>query len=455
MTSPPPDPPHQPVIIGSSGPHGPETADDHGEVQTFVLPDLGEGLTEAEILAWRVAEGDEVGVDDIVVEVETAKAAVEVPCPYAGTVVTLHGSVGDMVPVGRPLLTVAPPADPASPAGDSYRTEERAGSGAVLVGYGTGAAGGRRHRGRAQRPPASGTPRVISPVVRRLARDGGLDVARLAGSGPHGLVLRRDGEAALTAPAAAHDHVDFAAAEGGEVDMIMGTDEVRTPLRGVRRTVADKLTRSRREIPDATTWVDVDATGLLEAREALRAAHPDRAIGLLALLARFVVAGLRRHPELNARVEHDGDAVEIVQLAYVNLGFAAQTDRGLVVPVVRDAHRMTTLDLADELARLTGLARDGRLGTRDLTGGTFTLNNYGVFGVDGSTPIINHPEAALLGIGRIIDKPWVVDGSLAVRKVTQLSLTFDHRVCDGGIAGGFLRYVADCVERPIGLLAEL
>jgi pyruvate dehydrogenase E2 component (dihydrolipoamide acetyltransferase) len=408
---------------------------------TFTLPDLGEGLTEAEIVAWRVAEGDEVGVDDIVVDVETAKAAVEVPCPYAGTVVRLHGSVGDMIPVGRPLLTVEP-------------NDDRAGSGAVLVGYGTEHADGRPRRARRQpsaepSPDAAGqaersAPRVISPVVRRLARDGGLDVARLAGTGPDGLVLRRDVETALTA-----------LPRTDEVPVPSATEQVRIPLRGVRRTVADKLARSRREIPDATTWVDVDATGLVEARDTLRAAYPDRAVGVLALLARFVVAGLRRHPELNAHVEHDGDTVEIVQAGYVNLGFAAQTDRGLVVPVVRDAHRMTTLELGDELSRLTGLARDGRLSPHDLTGGTFTVNNYGVFGVDGSTPIINHPEAGLLGVGRIVDKPWVVDGALAVRKVTQLSLTFDHRVCDGAIAGGFLRYVADCVERPVGLLAEL
>ncbi|HJU96554.1 MAG TPA: dihydrolipoamide acetyltransferase family protein [Jiangellaceae bacterium] len=409
---------------------------------TFTLPDLGEGLTEAEIVAWRVAEGDNVGVDDIVVEVETAKAAVEVPCPYAGTVVTLHGSVGDMVPVGRPLLTVEP-------------NEDHAGSGAVLVGYGTEHGDGRRRHGRGRAPstepspgaaekPERSAPRVISPVVRRLARDRGLDVARLAGSGPDGLVLRRDVESALTAAPVADD-----------VPTPAATDEVRIRLRGVRRAAVDTLTRSRREIPDTTTWVDADATGLVEARDALRAAYPDCSIGLLALLARFVVAGLRRHPELNARVEHDGDTIEIVQPGHVNLGFAAQTDRGLVVPVVRDAHRMTTLQLADELTRLTGSARDGRIGPRDLTGGTFTLNNYGVFGVDGSTPIINHPEAALLGVGRIVDKPWVVDGELAVRKVTQLSLTFDHRVCDGGVAGGFLRFVADCVERPLGLLAEL
>lgn len=226
-------------------------------------------------------------------------------------------------------------------------------------------------------------------------------------------------------------------------------EDKRIPLRGVRRTVADKLSRSRTEIPDATTWVDVDATGLAEAREALRSSHPG--VGLMALLARFVVAGLVRYPELNSSVEGD----EIVQYGHINLGFAAQTDRGLVVPVIHDADRMTTVQLGHEIARLTGAARDGKLEAADLTGGTITLNNYGVFGVDGSTPIINHPEAALLGVGRIVDKPWVVDGELAVRKVTQLSLTFDHRVCDGGTAGGFLRYVADCVERPLALLADL
>ena len=236
--------------------------------------------------------------------------------------------------------------------------------------------------------------------------------------------------------------------------MIAGEDEaaaVRIPLRGIRRSTAEKLARSRREIPDVSTWVDVDATGLIDARESLRAADPDHPIGLLALLARFVVAGLRRYPELNARV----DGTEIVQLRHVNLGFAAQTERGLVVPVVRSAHRMTTTELAAEIDRLTALARTGTLDPTDLTGGTITLNNFGVFGVDGSTPIINHPEVALIGVGRIVDKPWVVDGVLAVRKVAQLSLTFDHRVCDGAVAGGFLRYVADCVERPVGMLADL
>jgi pyruvate dehydrogenase E2 component (dihydrolipoamide acetyltransferase) len=173
----------------------------------------------------------------------------------------------------------------------------------------------------------------------------------------------------------------------------------------------------------------------------------------MALFARICTVGLRRFPELNSSV--DAQRGEILQYPHLNLGFAAQTERGLVVPVVRGAHQLTYTQLQAEMTRLTAQARAGELAPASLTGGTFTLNNYGVFGVDGSTPIINHPEAAILGIGRIVDKPWVVDGQLAVRKVTQLSLSFDHRVCDGGTAGGFLRYVADCVENPAILLADL
>jgi 2-oxoisovalerate dehydrogenase E2 component (dihydrolipoyl transacylase) len=439
----------------------------HADLSVFNLPDLGEGLTEAEIINWRVGEGDQVQVDDVVVEVETAKAAVEVPCPYAGTVAALHGKPGEMIAVGSPLLSIAPPSDPAVRAAETHRQEERAGSGAVLVGYGT-APGTRSSRRRARRsatrPASSGparstengsggtlassaAPRVISPVVRRLLSDHGLDLSTLTGSGPAGVILRRDVDAAIERAAAPVDERRVAPQlhdrRGG------GGEERRIELRGIRRAVAEKMARSRREIPDVTTWVDVDATGVVDAREALRRTHPD--VGLMALLARFVVAGLARFPELNSSVEGD----EIVQHGQVNLGFAAQTGRGLVVPVVKDAGTMTTVLLGAEITRLTTAAREGRLEPAELTGGTVTLNNYGVFGVDGSTPIINHPEAALLGVGRIVDKPWVVDGQLAVRKVTQLSLTFDHRVCDGSTAGGFLRYVADCVERPVGLLADL
>ncbi len=435
--------------------------------QVFRLPDLGEGLTEAEIIEWQVGPGDEVTVDQTVVVVETAKATVEVPCPYAGQVLTLHPETGQSLEVGQPLITVGSPSAAGEPGPDGsptgheqYREEERAGtssgSGSVLVGYGTGH-GQRRRRRRtvaatpaadgAGRPSSTGEQRggqairVISPLVRRLAAVHRVDLATLQPSRTDGILRRADVEAAVSSrePAAAS-----AGAPRGEV---------RVSLTGVRGTIADKLTRSRREIPDATTWVDVDATELMATKDAIAAALPDAGIGVLALLARMALAGLDRYPELNASV--GTDAGEIVQHGHVNLGFAAQSPRGLVVPVVRGAHTLSTTELARELRALTDAAREGSLSPAQLTGGTFTLNNYGVFGVDGSTPIINHPEAAMLGVGRIVDKPWAHQGALELRKVTQLSFTFDHRVCDGGTAGGYLRFVADCVQNPAVLLAGL
>jgi pyruvate dehydrogenase E2 component (dihydrolipoamide acetyltransferase) len=418
-------------------------------VPDFLLPDLGEGLEEAEVTAWYVRVGDQVAVDQIVAEVETAKAAVEVPIPFAGTVTALHAEPGTTVPVGAPLISVAVTAP------DDGRPEPRAAdeaSGNVLVGYGTRpsprrARGPRRPSVSARSGPAPagtsaavgfapapglavalarpGPVPVISPIVRKLARQAGLDLARVAGTGPQGLLLRRDVNQAIAARA-------------------RPPGEVRIPIRGTRRAAAEKLTRSRREIPEATVWVDADAAGLLAARAELAAQAPQAPVSLLAVAARFALAGLRRYPELNAHIEGD----EIVIPAHVHLGFAAQTERGLVVPVVRDAHLMPARELAAALGRQTAAARAGRLAPADLTGGTFTVNNYGVFGVDGSAAIINHPEVAILGLGRIIDRPWVVDGQLAVRKVTELTLAFDHRVCDGATAGGFLRYVADRVESP-------
>jgi len=515
------------------------------QVLEFKLPDLGEGLTEAEIVRWLVEVGDVVAIDQPVVEVETAKAMVEVPCPYGGVVTARFGEEGTELPVGAPLLTVAVGA-PTTGEGDE-------GSGNVLVGYGTGAPPARRRRVRPPAGPAAGGLRapstsagpessagagapagrpeperpghapavlsgggdrpvavdrgqpvsghrggavvnggaavrgdgpvpVISPLVRRLARENGVDLRELEGSGPDGLILRADVEYALRAapagrlrtpasvetfPAPVSVEPLPAPAVGDElgtpvsapgVPGMTGTSRgaaphgLRVPLRGVRGAVADKLSRSRREIPDATCWVDADATELMRARVAMNAAGGPK-ISLLALLARICTAALARFPELNSTV--DMEAREVVQLDQVHLGFAAQTERGLVVPVVRDAHARDAEGLSAEFARLTEAARAGKLTPAELTGGTFTLNNYGVFGVDGSTPIINHPEAAMLGVGRIVPKPWVHEGELAVRQVVQLSLTFDHRVCDGGTAGGFLRYVADCVEHPAVLLRTL
>ncbi|MFE5701376.1 dihydrolipoamide acetyltransferase family protein [Rhodococcus koreensis] len=404
--------------------------------QVFLLPDLGEGLTEADIAEWRIRVGDTVTIDQVVVEVETAKAAVEVPIPFEGTVISLHGDEGSTLKVGSPLITVS--GTPA--AHEQYREEEQAGSGNVLIGYGTSEDTGRRrrrvaaNREVAQAPKASAT-RVISPVVRNLARQNDLDLSRLPGSGPGGVITRADVERALaTTPES--------------------TDEQRIPIKGLRKAVADKLSTSRREIPDATTWVDVDATELVQARRTINAALPeDDKVGLMALLARLALAALARYPELNSTV--DTERNEIVRYGHVHLGIAAQTPRGLVVPVIEKADSLTTVDLARQLRDTTALAREGALPPSRLTGGTFTLNNYGVFGVDGSTPIINHPEAAILGVGRIVDKPWVVDGQLAVRKVMQVSLSFDHRVCDGGVAGGFLRLFADYIENPITVLGRL
>jgi pyruvate dehydrogenase E2 component (dihydrolipoamide acetyltransferase) len=444
-------------------------------VPDFLLPDLGEGLEEAEVTAWYVHVGDQVAVDQIVAEVETAKAAVEVPVPFAGTVTALHAEPGTTVPVGAPLISVA------AAAPDDGRPEPQAAgeaSGNVLVGYGTRpvprrARGPRRRSVSASSAPApadasaapadasaapadasaavgsapagsvpapgpavalarTGPVPVISPIVRKLARQAGLDLARVAGTGPQGLVLRRDVNQAIAA-------------------LDQPPAEIRIPIRGTRKAAAEKLSRSRREIPEATVWVDADAAGLLAARAGLAARAPQAPVSLLAVAARFAVAGLRRYPELNAHIEGD----EIVIPAHVHLGFAAQTERGLIVPVVRNAHLMPARELAEALGRKTAAARAGRLAPADVTGGTFTVNNYGVFGVDGSAAIINHPEVAILGLGRIIDRPWVVDGQLAVRKVTELTLAFDHRVCDGATAGGFLRYVADRVESPALALALL
>lgn len=492
----------------------------------FTLPDLGEGLTEAELVSWLVAEGDTVVVDQPVAEVETAKSVVEVPSRFAGTVAVLHGRPGEVLDVGAPFLSVRPAGseqggsepsaigaalgantvgaesareDAGVPAAATREDDDepvvRGGSGNVLIGYGTpgGLTGGRTRPRKGSAPralsapqtrppaeervdgaPAQPTPQdyvaplCVSPLVRKLARDAGLPLRGISGSGEKGLILRRDVEEAI-ARASKDSAVDGAGAADpgvGKVPVVVsgeGRDArsglavvERTPLRGVRRTIADAMTRSRREIPEATVWVDVDVTALVELREGIKRRTPDAVPGILAFVARFVVAGLGRYPALNSRIVTGNDGTqEIVRVDGVNLGIAAQTDRGLVVPSVRRADTMSARGLDAEIRRLAALAREGKATPSDLSSGTFTLNNYGVFGVDGSAAIINYPESAILGMGRIIDRPWVVDGQLAVRKVTELTLAFDHRVCDGGTAGGFLRFVADAMETPGGLLADL
>lgn len=498
----------------------------------FILPDLGEGLTEAEVVAWLVQPGDEVSVDQPVVELESAKSVVQLPTPIAGVVESLGGEVGQVLHAGQVLLRLAPvgasvEATDAAPethedaaavpaghaAGDSPVAAEpgiavpteAAGeeSGAVLIGYGTRTAAasarsssapsrfGRRRGGSHPEtaapapaaPPSPAAPAepssaetdhgapdehhgvlehgrhspVISPIVRRLAREHGFDASELLGSGPDGLVTRGDVEAfireldeARAAPASTPTAPTAAAAPAAKPAAAMG--DQRVPLDRLQRAAAAHFTRSRREIPEATVWVDVDATELLAAKRQLQEATGER-FGMTALVARFVVAGLKRHPSLNA--SFDAERNELVLHSAVNLGLAAQTPRGLLVPVVHGAERMSLRELRDAVQARTEQAATGAFPPDALSGGTFTLNNYGTLGVDGSAAIINHPEAAMLGIGRLVQRPWVVDGELAVRTVTELTISFDHRVCDGAEAAAFLTYVAGCIERPISLLADL
>lgn len=430
--------------------------------QIFNLPDLGEGLTEAEVVRWLVADGETVAVDQPVVEVETAKSLVEVPSPFAGVVAVRHAPEGATVDVGKPLLTVrAVAAAPGSgqSAAETYREEERAGSGNVLIGYGTSvsASSGRRRRPRSRvavaEPSASAVPLVSSPLVRRLARLNQVDLRTVKPTGAGGVIVRADVERALPAAVSSGPAAASPAPALGGSSKAAGSDssdpsstigERRIPLSGFRKAVSAALSRSRAEIPEATVWVDVDFTALWQLRESLPAGP-----GLMAYLSRFVVAALQQYPVLNARL--DVGRQEIVQLDRVDLGIAVQGQRGLVVPAVPNASSMTTSELDAAIRQVVADARAGRVNGE----GTFTLNNYGAFRVDGSAAIINHPQVAILGFGRIIDRPWVVAGELCVRKIAQMSFVFDHRVCDGGTAAGFMRAVADAIENPALVIAHL
>ena len=476
--------------------------------QVFRLPDLGEGLTEAGLVQWLVAVGDTITTDQAIAEVETAKSVVELPSPFAGVVTALHGEAGDVLQVGAPVLEVAdaaPPADsrPAETTEkDAYRTEERAGSGNVLTGYGTTerTASGRRPPRASTTPRLSPTPSssrardlaertaparehpvhsptsravdagqqrtvdaaqqravdaaqqrtvaVRSPIVRRLARDLGVDVRSIEATGADGAVTRAD---VLRAANALEGVQTQASSATGETVDGLGVAS-RERLSPMRKAISATLSRSRAEIPEATVWVDVDATELWQAR-ARMAPDGERAPSLTALVARFTLMALAEYPLLASRLSDD--ASEIVCFDGVNLGVAADTPRGLMVPVVTRAHELSVDELDAQLRELAETARAGRMPADRLRGSTFTLNNYGSLGVDGSAAIINHPEVAILGIGRMIYRPWVVEGQIVARRITQLSLVFDHRVCDGGYAAGFLRRVAELIEHPLRAFGSL
>jgi 2-oxoisovalerate dehydrogenase E2 component (dihydrolipoyl transacylase) len=401
-------------------------------VFVFDLPDLAEGTTEAQILEWLVQVGDTVTIDQDIVEVETAKAVVVIPSPTAGVVAELHGPVGAVMEVGKPLITFNTAAQTTDP-------EKKT---ANLVGYGPSS----DHRGRRRRPAATSPVDVpdempsrplAKPPVRKLAKGLGIDLGSVAGTGVGGVVTRADVEEAThTKPAAIAKPV---AAQASNTSVI--------PVTGIRRTIAQKMEMAH-AIPTASAWLDADATGLMRLRASLKKSHPDAGITPMAIVMFLTVKALNHVPVLNAHYREG----EIHTFSDVHLAFAASTDRGLLVPTARDAHNMSIVEIAAELRRLTNSARDGSIKPNELIGSTFTISNYGSLGMDGGIPLMNHPNTGILGIGAITDKAVVEAGQVVIRPTVNLSLSFDHRVCDGAEASEFLTFLAQAVADPAVLL---
>ncbi|WP_137843674.1 dihydrolipoamide acetyltransferase family protein [Microbacterium sp. 2FI] len=454
-------------------------------VQDFKLPDLGEGLPEAELVQWLVAEGDTVTLNQTIAEVETAKAVVELPSPYAGTVTTLHAGAGEVVAVGSVLISFdvgGADAAPAAPAtGVQAETKTAAEAEAEpkaepnLVGYGAAPRGSARPQRRARsasgRPAASDTavleaaphdaihadvvdapverPRS-TPPVRALAKQLGVDLALVEGTGQTGLITRGDVEAyaervgAASVPAA----VPVASQAAIRVPATPGERTSRTPIRGVRKHTAEAMVRSAFTAPHVTTFLTVDVTATSELIASLKAdrALQEHRIGVMAVAAKAVCLALSRHPGLNSR--WDDAAGEIVEHHYVNLGIAAATGRGLVVPNIRDAQELTLIELADAIRGLAETARAGKTAPAEMMGGTFSITNVGVFGVDAGTPIINPGEAGILALGAVRRQPWEHRGEIALRDVMTLALSFDHRLVDGEQGSRFLVDVADVLREP-------
>ncbi|MBI4260261.1 MAG: 2-oxo acid dehydrogenase subunit E2 [Actinobacteria bacterium] len=419
----------------------------------FLLPDLGEGLEEAEVASWKVAEGERVGLNQPLVEVDTAKALVEIPSPFAGVVRKLHAAEGDVVKVGSPLVTIddesglpsadAGGAEPAAVSVGVVEAPEEAGPRrrAVLVGYGVDEeeqpvtrprtreptpAGGRRGAGRG--------PVRASPVVRRLAREMGVDLSGVQGTGPGGRITREDVERSGAGAQAA----DAPEPEG----------EDRSPVRGPRRLIAEKMARSWREIPHVSTFLTVDATWLLAFREEIERDAGIR-VSPLTVIVRALAEVCRDHPKINA--SFDAERGEVVLHRHCNVGVATDTERGLLVPVARGVRSMGITRLGDEIRSLVEAARSGRIEPERLSGGTITVTNVGTFGSEYGTPIINHPEAAILAVGVIEPRALVVEATVQARPAVTLSLTFDHRLLDGAEAGRALRALADLLESPFRL----
>jgi len=485
------------------------------ELKQFRLPDVGEGLTEADIVKWHVQPGDKVKVNQIIVEIETAKAVVELPSPYEGVVSGLLVPEGTTADVGTPIISVevgedagsggagpgdaAPAARPpvAGARSDDLIPQPPAEGGtepgiegtlapkedgerqSVLVGYGVKlgrttrrprrAPAGRAAAQAAPEPPAAPAASAVAaadedgqdaagagaaaavlakPPVRKLAKDLGVDLARLAGTGPGGSITRDDVQAAATGPSEA-----AAPARAQPAPVTAVAREERIPIRGVRKHTAAAVAGSAFTAPHVTEFLQIDITETMAATARLRAL-PDFAdvrVSPLLLVARALMVAAARHPMINS--SWDEGAQEIVVKHYVNLGIAAATERGLMVPNVKDAHALSLPGLARALAGLTETARAGKATPADLSGGTITITNVGVFGVDTGTPILTPGEAAILAFGQVKDAPWVHEGQLAVRKVTTLALSFDHRIVDGDLGSAVLRDVGAMLEDPLRMLA--
>ena len=490
-------------------------------VNEYKLPDPGEGLTEAEIVTWQVKVGDVIKVNDIVVEIETAKSLVELPSPYAGTVTAILVQEGETVAVGTPIIAVDDGKASAAPVveeGDGgarlETTSEKApemdlsnpaatggGENQTLVGYGprSGSAQRKARRGPAtaktmagsatqmqvqgsfalgardtsevvpaDEPPVPATPArearfqdrpsgtwsvggvLAKPTVRKLARDLGVDLGSVTPSGAGGIVTREDVEAAAGAGfrGAAAGIATRAASPAGSATGERELVERREPIKGVRKMMGQAMVQSAFTIPHVTEWITVDVTRTMKLVDRLRGDRDFRDVKVspLLVLARAVCLAMRRTPEVNAR--WDDGAQEIVYSGSVNLGIAAATPRGLVVPNVKGADRMPLVDLARELNQLTATAREGRTQPVEMSGGTFTITNVGVFGVDSGTPIINPGESAILAFGAVRKQPWVHKGRIKARDITTLALSFDHRFIDGAKGSQFIADVARILEEP-------
>ncbi|MGO1506958.1 MAG: dihydrolipoamide acetyltransferase family protein [Microbacteriaceae bacterium] len=439
--------------------------------QNFNLPDVGEGLTEAEIVTWKVAPGDTVAINDVICEIETAKSLVELPSPHAGVVGDLLVSEGTTVEVGSPIITFE--SDAAAPAAvaPAAPAAEEAG-GAVLVGYGTGGGATSRRSRPAVRPVRSSVGVIAKPPIRKLARDLGVDLSSVTATGGDGEVTRDDvmkhasqasvfrnietpewgavREEIVPAPASA----PVGLARGiAPTPRQTGADAERTesiPVKGVRKVSASAMVQSAYSAPHVTVWKEVDATRTMELVKRLKSSpdYADIRVSPLLIVARAVIWAVRRNPMVNAAWVETESGAEIAVRHYVNLGIAAATPRGLLVPNIKDAQELSMKDLARALNRLTLTARDGKTPPADQQGGTFTITNIGVFGMDAGTPIINPGEAGILAMGTITQKPWVVDGEVRPRYVTTVAGSFDHRVVDGDGMSRFIADVASILEEP-------